>query len=111
MTHSEPLVPEIFNLTLTDAATEYSQTLSIGTKYFSIHCRTAFAIRIAFENAIADVGAATAPYLTIKANQVYNSPEKMGWSWSSSTETAPKIYCGTDEAGVVVEILAWKAIT
>jgi len=78
MSQSEALIPEVFNLTLTDADTEYSQVLSKGTKYFSLQCRTAFDMRVAFRTGF--VATPTAPYATIKTGQVYNGPEKVGWS-------------------------------
>lgn len=80
MSQSEALIPEIFNLTLpTD--TEVTQQLSKGTKYFSVQCRTSFAMRIAFDtNSDVNLASPTLPYATIKTGQVYNSPEKVGWS-------------------------------
>lgn len=106
MSQSEALIPEVFNLTLTDANTEYEQELSKGTKYFSVQCRTAFDMRIAFETG--KVAASTAPYATIKTGQVYNAPEKMGWSWTSATDAVATVYLASSEAAVVAEIIAWK---
>jgi hypothetical protein len=82
MPRSETLEPVILNVTLTSADTEYSQALPIGTKYFSIQCRTAFAIRYAF--ATGRVATPTAPYATVKSGNWYNSPEKFGAApWDS----------------------------
>jgi hypothetical protein len=51
-----------------------------GTKYFSMQCRTGFDVRWAFETGKA--ATPTAPYATLKSGQAYNSPEKMGWSYT-----------------------------
>jgi len=81
MTQSEALIPEDINVTVTPADTEVSRVLPKGTKYFSVQCRTAFDMRIAFRTG--RVATPTAPYETIKSGQVYNSPEKVGWSWTT----------------------------
>lgn len=78
MSQSEALIPEVFNLTLTDADTEYSQVLPKGTKYYSLQCRTAFNMRKAFRTGF--VATPTAPYTTVKTGQAHNTPEKVGWS-------------------------------
>ena len=105
MGSSEVLTPEIFNLTLTNANTEYSQQLSVGTKYFSAQCRTAFDVRYAFVTG--KVATPTAPWGTIKSGMWYNSPEKLGWAEDLVVHPRP-IYCGSGQAGVVVEIICWK---
>ena len=106
MSQSEALIPEIFNLTLTTANTEYEQTLSKGTKFFEVQCRTAFDMRVAFETG--KVATPTAPYATIKSGTVYKAPQKVGWSWTSTTDPDATVYLASGQAGVVAEIIAWK---
>lgn len=106
MSQSEALIPEILNVTVTPANTEVLQALPKGTKYFSLQCRTAFDVRHAFETG--KVATPTAPYGTIKSGQVYNSPEKLGWSWSSTADSAANLYLASAEVSVVVEIILWK---
>ena len=106
MSQSEALIPEIFNVTLTDADTEYSQVLSKGTKHFQVQCRTAFDVRIAFEDDM--VGTPTAPYYTVKSGTVHQAPQKVGWSWTSTDDPEAKLYLASGQAGVVAEIIAWK---
>lgn len=100
MSVSEALAPEIFNLTLTLADTEYSQAISSRTKYWSAQCRTAFDVRYAFVTG--KVATPTAPYATVKSGTWYNTPEKISWSGT--------IFFASSEAGVVVEIIAWLAL-
>lgn len=109
MSFSEALVPVIDVLTLTDANTEYSQTLGAKCKYFSFQARTSVEVRYAFESVSADVALATGPYMTLKSDGWLNAPEKMGWGKTNPTETLPKIYFATGTAGTVIEILSWEA--
>lgn len=108
MSQSEALTPEIFNVTLTDADTEYNQAFSVGTKHFSIQCRTAFDVRFSFEDG--KVATPTAPYATVKAGDSYTSPEKMGFSWNEDEDAAATIYLASSTAAVVVELVAWKHV-
>ena len=86
MSRSEVLTPVVLNVTLTSADTEYSQALPIGTKYFSMQCRTAFDVRYAFLTG--RVATPTAPYATVKVGDAYNSPEKFGMSeWANEAAT------------------------
>ena len=78
MGQSEALTPQVINKTLTSADTEYIVPMPEGTKYFSIQCRTVFAMRFAFEDG--KVATPTAPYATIPAGGSYNTPEKMGFA-------------------------------
>ncbi len=106
MSQSEALIPEIFNLTLTDANTEYEQQLSKGTKHFTVQCRTAADMRVAFETG--KVATPTVPYATIKSGTVYTAPQKVGWSWTSAADPDATMYLASGSAGVVAEIIAWK---
>ena len=71
---SEALQQDVINVTLTNADTEYSFVLPPGTKYYSMQCRTAFAVRHAVVSGL--VAGPTAPYVTLKSGDWYNSPEK-----------------------------------
>lgn len=71
---SEVLYPIVRNVTLTLADTEYSQSLPVGTRYFSMQCRTGYDVRYAFITG--KVATPTAPYMTVKSGQWYNAPEK-----------------------------------
>lgn len=95
---SELLTPTIYNVTLTDANTEYPQALPAGCKYFSFQNRSAQATRYAFETG--KVASPTAPYGTVKSGSAYNSPEKLCASLT--------LYLASGNAGDVIEITAWS---
>jgi len=61
--------PVIYNVTLVEANTEYSQALPLGTKKFAVKERDGNAIRLAYTSG--QVATPTEPYLTLLANQVY----------------------------------------
>jgi len=88
----------LYNLTLTDANTEYSQALPEDTKWFEFQCRTAADVRFAFTSGL--VAGSVAPYITLKSGQSYDS----GALYAASR---PTLYCASGSAGVVVEIIAW----
>lgn len=108
MSQSEALIPVITNTTLTTANTEYEVTLDKGTKFFSIQARTAVDVRMAFVTG--KVATPTAPYFTIKSGTVHNSPQKLGWSWTSATDPDATIYLASAGTGIVVEIISWKDV-
>jgi hypothetical protein len=99
MSRSEALYPEFFNVTLTDADTEYSLVIPNATKSFTLHCRTSFAVRFAFVTG--KVAGPTEPYGTVKPLQAWVSPEKGSWSGT--------MYFASAQAAVVVEVLCWKS--
>jgi len=98
--HSQNLVGRkvaIYNKTLTSANTEYSQALPIRTTSFTIQCRTAYDMTIAFVS-----GEADSKYITIKS----------GASYTESNLDIPEdgqitIYMESAQAAVVAEIMAW----
>lgn len=96
---SQDLVPQVANLTLTDANTEYTQEFPAGTKHWSMQCRTAVDVRFAFVTG--KVAGSTAPYGTMKAGGSVSSPEKM------THTNATAIYLASGTAGAVVEFLYW----
>jgi hypothetical protein len=91
--------PTPYNLTLTDADTEYSQALPANCRGFEFQARTEAAVRFAFVTG--KVAGPTAPYMTLKAGDYYSSPP-LNQGASPST-----LYLASATAGTVVEILAW----
>ena len=91
--------PTIYNVTLTDANTEYSQDLPANCRFFEFQCRTAFAVRYAYVTG--KVATPTAPYMTLKSGGSYYTPVI---SQGASPST---VYFASAQAGVVVEITAW----
>jgi len=87
----------IYNITMTNANTEYSQALPTGTKRFTLQCRGTYDIRYAFETG--KVATPTAPYMTLKAGMVYYEDDL------NLTSRTIYLACGT--AGQVVEIICW----
>lgn len=92
-------VPTIYNITLTNANTEYSQALPANCRLFEFQCRTENEIRFAFVTE--KVATPTAPWMTLKAGDYYVSPH-MFQGASPST-----LYFATAVAGVIVSIIAW----
>lgn len=98
--------PTTYNLTLTNADTEYSQALPANCRYFSIQCRTGYDVRMAFVTG--KVAASTAPFFTIKSGSGYNSPENFdGANSLQGSSSAITLYFASAQAGVVMEILCW----
>lgn len=91
--------PVLFNVTLTNANTEYSQALPSGCSHFEMQARSAAVIRFAFE--AGRVATPTAPYVTIKADGSYSSYDL----WGGQTMT---VYFASATAGAIVEIIAWR---
>lgn len=90
--------PTIYNVTLTNADTEYSQQLPTNTARYDFQCRTGYNIRYAFETG--KVATPTAPYMTLKAGGTFTSeflPQAAGQQ---------TVYLASDQAGAVVEIVA-----
>ena len=88
--------PEIVNLTLSSADTEFSTAIT-GVKKFTIQCRTASTVRFAYETG--KVAIPTEPYLTIKAGAVF---------WEDDIILDKTLYFATDATGRVVEILLYR---
>ena len=91
-----PGSPEIINLTLTDANTEYSQALPAKTVRFCLQARdSSMDLKLAFA-----AGESGSKYLTIHGGQVYYedvlSPESL------------TLYLQSPSSGAVVEILVWR---
>jgi len=90
--------PTPYNLTLTNANTEYSQALSAHCRGFEFQCQSETSIRFAFVTG--KVATPTAPYITLKAGDYFSSPP-------IHSVGAMTIYFASATAGVVVEILEW----
>lgn len=96
---SEILSPTVSNLTLVAADTEYSVALPASCKYFQFQCRTAVDIR--FQFVTGKVAVPTAPWMTLKSGQAYNSPEKLTMAPGLS------VFFAGDAGGEIVEFIAW----
>ena len=91
--------PEVYNVTLTLADTQYSQVLGSGVKKITFQCRTDKVTRYAY---VTDkVATPTAPYMTLKASGVYKEDDL-------STKRDLTLYLASSDAGVVVELLVWR---
>lgn len=89
--------PNLYNVTLIVADTEYSQVLPANTKVLSFQCRTSFDLRFAFVTG--KVATPTAPYMSLKADGTYFC--------DTVDLAAGTLYLASSQAGVVVEIEAW----
>lgn len=103
MAIDEVLTPVVQNVTMTLADTEYSLELPANTKYFSIQCQDGTAFRMAFVTG--KVATPTAPFLTIRANNAYNSPEKIAVANGART-----IYFGCGSAAKVIELISYTHV-
>ena len=86
--------PTIYNKTLTDVDTEYSQALPSDTVKFEVRCRTAAAVKLAFTSSESGT-----TYFTIPAGASY---------WEDEVQTNKTLYFQSATAGVVLEIKAWN---
>ena len=86
--------PMVYNVTLTDANTEYSQVLA-ACKGIEFQARTAADIRFAFVTG--KVATPTAPYMTLKSGQ---------WYYFDGSPTT--LFLASATAGVIVEIIMWS---
>jgi len=90
-----PGTPAVYNVTMTNAATEYSQALPANTRKLMIKCRGSYAIRVCFAS-----GESGTKYVTVLANQSY---------WEDGIKaTSLTLYFQCDTAGQVAEIVAWS---
>ena len=88
------VTPTLYNVTLTNADTEYSQALA-SCKGIEFQARTAVDIRFAFVTG--KVATPTAPYMTLKSGQ---------WYYFDGSPTT--LYLASATAGTVVEIILWS---
>ena len=90
--------PNEYNMTMTNADTEYSQALPSGTKKFQIRVRDGTAARYAFTTG--KVAGQTSPYFTLGAGEVYYE--------DNLNLTTKTIYFACGSAGKIIELLAWS---
>ena len=86
------LAPTIYNTTLTNGFTEYSQALGIVRK-FIIRCRTSATLQLAFS-----LGQSGTTYITIPAGAAY---------WEDMIYANTTLYFQSPTAGVVAEVIGW----
>ena len=91
------LASVIDSLTLTNADQEYTYTLPANCAGYSLQCRTGVDIRIG--TVTGKVAGPTDPYLTLKAGEAYNSPERAVF------QAGTTLYFASSTAGAVVEII------
>jgi len=91
--------PTVYNLTLTNTNTEYSQELPTNTRELRFRCRTLYDVRYAWETG--KVATPTAPYLTLPAGSDY---------WSDWNNLSSKtLYFASSTVGVVIELEVFTA--
>jgi hypothetical protein len=90
--------PTLYNITLTNANTQYSQAIPENTRQFRFRCRTSYDVRYAF--ATDKVATPTAPYMTLPAGADY----AMGDALLGTTV----LYLASAQAGVIVELECWS---
>jgi hypothetical protein len=90
--------PIVYNVTMIDADTEYSQALPTTCRKFEIQTRDGTAFRVAYETG--KVAAPTEPYVTIPENCLYYH--------EMISPTALTLYFACAEALKVVEIIEWS---
>jgi len=90
-----PGTPAVYNVTMTNAATEYSQALPANTRKFLLKCRGVYAIQVCFTS-----GESGTKYVTVPANQTYSEDQI-----NAATLT---LYFQCATAAQVAEIIAWS---
>lgn len=95
---SETVTPTVYNVTLTDNSTQYSQLLPDGTRKLSFTCRDGTTFRYAFVSG--KVAGPTAPYRTCPANVTITED---GILTNDLT-----LYLAGAISGKVIEITCWK---
>ena len=85
---------QMLNTTMTLADTEYHVSLGFGIKSFSVKCRGAYDVRLAFV-----AGETATRYVTIPSGQTYYSPP---------INAVIHLYFRCADAGQVVEIDYWN---
>jgi hypothetical protein len=93
----EATTPTEYNVTLTNANTEYYQALPANTRRLCFRCRTGVVCRYAWVTG--KVAGSTAPYQTLQASSEYAVD---GVKLASST-----LYFASATAGAVIELEVW----
>jgi len=89
-----------YNITLTNADTEYSQALPANCRLFEFQCRTDVALR--WSKTTGKVAGPAAPYKTLKAGDFYYSPPI---NQGAAPDT---LYFAAAVGSLVVELTAWS---
>ena len=89
--------PVVYNVTITNLDTEYSQALPASTKAFTMQCRTDYDVRFAYVTG--KVATPTAPYMTLKSGQNYFEDRL--------NLTSKTIYLACGTANQVMEIVCY----
>ena len=89
-----PTTPVVYSVTMTLAATEYSQALPAGCRKFTVQCRGAYDVKLCFTAS----GSGTT-YITVKKGCSY---------WEDQIDATSKtLYFQCATAAQVLEIVAW----
>ena len=97
-------VPAIYNVTLTNANTEYSQALPATVRAFALQPRTAVDVRLAYVTG--KVATPTAPFWTMTAGGGFGVDDV---NVNAALGEGPiTLYLASASAGTVVEIQAWS---
>jgi hypothetical protein len=88
-----PGKPQVFNLTLTSADTEYSLTLPENTYKVMMQARGSADVKFSYVS-----GESGSTYFTVKSGQTY---------WDDNINTASTMYVQSGTASTVVEVLTW----
>jgi hypothetical protein len=95
--YANPIMPTVYNVTLTDNSTEYSQLLPDGTRELYFQCRDGTAFRYAFVTG--KVAGSTEPYMTCLSNGSAN--------YTALTDNLT-LYLAGETSGKVIEIICWE---
>jgi len=93
----EATTPTEYNITLTNANTEYSQALPANTRRLCFRCRTGVQVRYAW--ATGKVAGSTAPYQSLAAGAEY--------ALDGVKLAAATLHFASATAGSVIELEAW----
>ena len=89
-------IPIIYNVTCTNADTDYTQVLPVGTRKILTRVRGHSTLKVAY-GAVGVTGA----FVSVKANEAYSDDDIYLESGSCT------LYFQSPTAGAVVEIVAW----
>jgi hypothetical protein len=95
---ASPTTINEYNVTLTNADTQYSQALPSATRAIEFRNRAAYDLRYAFTDA--KVATPVAPYFTVKSGETYYK--------DFVNLTSKTLYLASAHAGDVVELIAWS---
>lgn len=97
--------PIIYNVTLTNGTTEYSQALPANVRAFALQARGTADVLWAHEAGkvagASGTATAVAPYMTLKSGGAFSAD-------NIEPEGALTVYLASLTSGVVVEIAAWS---